>query len=262
MKDLYVEKIKSVCHWTDTLFSFTCTRSASFRFLSGQFTMVGLIIDGKPLMRAYSMVNATYDDHLEFLSIKVPNGTLTRHLKKIQVGDEVLIGRKATGTLLLSNLRLGQRLWLIATGTGLAPFLSIIKDPAIYSAFNYVVLTHTCRYRNELVYRDIIEMLNKNQYLGEFIRSKLIYVPTVTRDDFFIKGRITDLIQSGQLFRYVNDKIEASTFEAKFDAGLDRIMICGAASFAREFVSLLPNEFEEGNANRAGHYVTERAFLE
>lgn len=262
MNALYFEKVQNVRHWTDTLFSFTCTRPSAFRFLNGQFTMLGLSINGKPLMRAYSMVSANYDNYLEFLSIKVPNGPLTSYLKEIKVGDSILIGKKATGTLLIDNLKPGKRLWLIATGTGLAPFLSIIKDPTIYENFDYVVLTHTCRYLNELAYRSFIETLDQHEYLGEFVRSKLIYIPTVTRENFHIRGRITDLVRNRCLFEEVKKKTGNMKFETKFDVQDDRVMICGTASFAKEFIGLLPHEFQEGRANYRGHYVIERAFLE
>lgn len=262
MDSLLSEKVTNVHHWTENLFSFVCTRSENFRFVSGQFTMIGLEINGRLLLRAYSIVSANYDDYLEFFSIKVPNGPLTQHLQHIKVGDNIFVSRKATGTLVLSNLQPGKRLWLIATGTGLAPFLSILKDPSTYQLFDYVILTHTCRYSRELAYRDFLEKLNQHEYLGKFIGSKLIYFPSVTRDCFHTFGRITDLVQSGKIFAEVRSKIGDINMDMKFDILVDRIMICGSANFSREFVTLLPEEFQEGNRNHPGHYVRERAFLE
>lgn len=197
MSNLNSQTVLSVHHWTDTLFSFTCTRDASFRFENGQFTMVGLEVDGKPLLRAYSLASANYEEHLEFLSIKVPDGPLTSRLQHLKVGDSVLIGKKPTGTLVADNLLPGKTLWLLSTGTGLAPFMSIIKDPDVYDRYEKIVLTHTCRFVDELAYKDFItEHLPAHEHIGEIVSEKLVYYPTVTREEFANRGHITDLIET------------------------------------------------------------------
>ncbi|MFB3108356.1 MAG: ferredoxin--NADP reductase, partial [Candidatus Binatia bacterium] len=200
MAELLREQVTDVHHWTDTLFSFKTTRDPGFRFKSGHFTMIGLEQEGRPLLRAYSMASAHYEDELEFFSIKVADGPLTSQLQKITVGDEVLVNSKATGTLEEGNLLPGKHLYLIATGTGLAPFLSIIRDPAIYENFDKVILVHGCRYVEELAYREIItEHLPNNEYCGEVVRDKLLYYPTVTREEFHTMGRLTEQLSTGRL---------------------------------------------------------------
>src|SRR5246127_3724333 len=186
MSAFYREKVLSVRHWTDTLFSFKATRNTGFRFQNGQFAMIGLEVEGRPLMRAYSMASANHEEELEFFSIKVQDGPLTSRLQKIREGDTILVGRKATGTLIAGNLVPGKRLLLLSTGTGLAPFASLIKDPEGYESYETIVLAHCCRQGAEL--------------FGPMIADKLIYYPTVTREPFRNRGRITDLIESGQLF--------------------------------------------------------------
>ncbi|WP_114395851.1 ferredoxin--NADP reductase [Oleisolibacter albus] len=256
MSNLIECKVLTVHHWTDTLFTFTCTREPSFRFENGQFAMIGLMVDGKPLMRAYSMVSANYEEHLEFLSIKVQNGPLTSRLQHIQPGDTVLLGRKATGTLLLSNLLPGKTLHMFSTGTGLAPFMSLIRDPEVYERFDRVVLTHTCRTVAELAYHDYItQELPLNEFLGESVAAKLTYYPTVTREPFRTHGRITDLIRNGQF--YEECKL------APLDPANDRIMICGGPSVLAESVELIEElGFVEGSSGAPSHYVIERAFVE
>ncbi len=193
------ETILSVQHWTDTLFSFTATRSPSFRFQNGQFAMIGLEVDGRPLLRAYSMASANHEEELEFFSIKVADGPLTSRLQKIKEGDKILVGRKATGTLVADNLLPGKRLLLLSTGTGLAPFASLIKDPDIYERFETVVLVHGCRQVSELAYGErLVDKLAKDELFGELMKDKFIYYPTVTREPFRNRGRITDLITSEQ----------------------------------------------------------------
>ncbi len=257
MSAFFEERILSVHHWTDTLFSFTATRDKTMRFRSGEFAMIGIVVNGKPLLRAYSMVSATWEDDLEFLSIKVPNGPLTSRLQHIQVGDTLLVGRKATGTLLLDNLRPGRTLFMLSTGTGLAPFLSLVKDPETYARFDRVVVTHTCRFVAELAYRDwFTKTLPEHELLGEDVREKLVYYPTVTREPFDKQGRITDLIADGTLFRDLGR-------EGPFDREADRIMLCGNPELLRDGrAMLLDLGFEEGNSGEPGDFVIEKAFVE
>ena len=256
MATLLREQVTDVHHWTDRLFSFKTTRDPGFRFKNGHFTMIGLEREGKPLMRAYSMASANYEDELEFFSIKVPDGPLTSKLQNIRVGDELLVNSKATGTLVLDYLLPGRNLYLIATGTGLAPFMSIIKDPEIYEAFDKVILTHGCRTVDELAYRELITGdLPRNEYLGEIISDKLLYYPTVTREKFRNNGRLTDLLRIGKLPK---------------DLGLppisvehDRFMICGSPSMLKDITGMLDSQgFEESRHGVAAHYVIERAFVE
>ncbi len=256
MANLLREQVTEVHHWTDHLFSFKTTRNQSFRFKNGHFTMIGLESEGKPLLRAYSMASANYEDELEFFSIKVPDGPLTSRLQNIRVGDEVLVNSKATGTLVLDNLLPGRNLYLIATGTGLAPFLSIIKDPEIYEQFDRIILTHGCRHVRELAYREsITEQLPRHEYLGEDVRSKLIYYPTVTREPFRNTGRLTDLLESG--------KLPADVGLPPIDPANDRFMICGSPSMLKDICALLDARgFKESRHGKQAHYVIERAFVE
>ena len=250
------EKVLSIHHWNDTLFSFKTTRDSSLRFSNGHFTMIGLRVDGKPLLRAYSIASANYEEELEFFSIKVQDGPLTSRLQHIQPGDTLLVGRKPTGTLLIDYLLPGKRLYLLSTGTGLAPFLSIIRDPETYEKFEQVILVHGTRFTNELAYQDLIEnALPEHEFLGEFIKGKLLYYPTVTREEFRNQGRITSLIESGKLFS---------------DLGLpeinreeDRIMICGSPAMLADLKHIFEErEFIEGNTSKPGEFVIERAFAE
>lgn len=250
------ETVTSVHHWTDTLFSFTLTRDPSLRFVNGQFAMIGLMVDGKPLVRAYSMASANYEDHLEFLSIKVQNGPLTSRLQHIKVGDTVLVGRKPTGTLLTDNLRPGRNLYLFSTGTGLAPFMSLIRDPEMYGKFDKVILTHTVRFKAELAYEELItHQLPDNEYFGDLVREKLIYYPTVTREPFKTEGRITDLIRSGRM--------AADLGLPDLDPELDRAMVCGGPDMLVELKQMLEERgFKEGSSNEPADYVIEKAFVE
>ncbi len=256
MSNIAAEEVLSVHHWNDTLFSFTTSRDPSFRFKNGHFTMIGLEEGGKKLMRAYSIASANYEDVLEFFSIKVENGPLTSKLQNIKVGDKVLIGRKSTGTLINDYLLPGKRLFLLSTGTGLAPFMSIIKDPEIYEQYDQVILTHGVRYKSELAYLDYIENeLPKNEYFGEMIRDKLLYYPTVTREEFRNQGRLTNFLTSG--------KLTADLGIADLDIENDRFMICGSPAMLDEFCGILDNlGFEEARRGEQGHYVIERAFVE
>ncbi len=256
MSKYHTAIVQSVHHWTDTLFSFTCTREQSLRFNNGEFAMVGLEIDGKPLCRAYSIVSPNYEEHLEFFSIKVQNGPLTSRLQHLQVGDTILVGKKPTGTLIIDNLLPGKTLWLLSTGTGLAPFMSIIRDPAIYERFEKVVLTHTCRLKGELAYMDYIQHdLPGHEYLGEIIQEKLIYYPTVTREEFENEGRITDLIATNKLFHDLG--------VMPFSPEHDRVMLCGSTAMLRDTSHLLKQAgLTEGKNSAPGHYVIERAFVD
>lgn len=248
--------VLDVQHWTESLFTLKLSRDPGFRFANGQFAMIGLMVDGKPLMRAYSMVSANYEEHLEFLSIKVPNGPLTSRLQHVKPGDTILVNKKTTGTLVLDNLLPGRTLYLLSTGTGIAPFLSIIKDPEVYERFDKVVLTHTCRHVRDLVYEDFIRSeLPANDFFGAEAREKLVYYPTVTREPFRTQGRITDLIKDGTLFSDLG--------VAPFDKDDDRVMICGNPHMLEEVQTYLEGlGFAEGSHSGAGHYVIEKAFAE
>ena len=256
MSNLNTETVLSVRHWTDTLFSFTATRDPSFRFVSGQFAMIGLEVDGRPLLRAYSMASAHHEDNLEFFSIKVPDGPLTSRLQHLKEGDKILVGRKPTGTLIQDNLLPGRRLYLLSTGTGRAPFISIIKDPDTYGRFEKIILVHGCRQIAELAYGEtIIADLSGNDYFGELLREQLVYYPTVTREPFRNRGRITDLLESGQLCADVGCP--------PLDLAEDRVMLCGSPAMLAELRALLEARgFAEGSHSEPGHYVIEKAFVE
>ncbi len=256
MSNFNEETVLSVCHWTEDLFSFTATRTPSFRFANGQFTMMGLEVEGRPLLRAYSMVSTNYDEELEFFSIKVPDGPLTSKLRHIREGDRILVGKKPTGTLVLDNLLPGRALYLLSTGTGLAPFMSIIRDLETYEKFDNVVLIHGCRQIAELAYGEkITQALPRDEYLGELIRDKLIYYPTVTREPFHNRGRVTDLITSGQLFRDIG--------MPAFDAEEDRAMLCGSPQMLDDMKTILLDQgFTEGSNAKLGSFVIEKAFVE
>jgi ferredoxin/flavodoxin---NADP+ reductase len=250
------ERVLSVHHWTDRLFTFTTTRDPSLRFSNGHFTMIGLRVNGKPLLRAYSIVSPNYEEHLEFLSIKVPDGPLTSRLQHIQVGDSIVVGRKATGTLVVDYLLPGKRLYLLSTGTGLAPFMSIIRDPATYEQFEQVVLVHGVRQVDELAYHDlVVDHLPQHEYLGEQVAKQLLYYPTVTRETYRNMGRVTDLIDSGKMLEDLK--------LPPLDAAHDRVMICGSPGMLKDLkVMLEAKGFKEGNTSTPGDFVIERAFAE
>jgi ferredoxin--NADP+ reductase len=257
MSNIATERVLSVHHWNDTLFSFRTTRDPALRFHNGHFVMIGLKVEGKPLLRAYSIASANHDEHLEFLSIKVPDGPLTSRLQHLKVGDELIVGRKPVGTLVIDDLRPGRHLYLMATGTGLAPFMSIVQDPATYERFEKVVLIHGVRWTSELAYAHFLEKeLPEHEYLGELLRDKLIYYPTVTREPFRNTGRLTELLDSGKL----NDDIGLP----HLDPATDRAMICGNQAMLDDCCKLLdargfqisPRQGEQGD------YVIERAFVE
>jgi ferredoxin/flavodoxin---NADP+ reductase len=256
MSALLEERVLEVHHWTDTLFSFKTTRNPALRFSNGHFTMIGLRVGDKPLLRAYSIASGNFEEHLEFLSIKVPEGPLTSRLQHLQVGDTVLVGRKPTGTLLVDYLLPGKRLFLLATGTGLAPFMSIVRDPETYERFEQIVLVHGVRRKDELAYHDLlVEHLPRDEYLGDLASSKLRYYPTVTREPYRNMGRITELIRSGKLF----DDLAI----APLDAGTDRVMICGGPSMLRDLKAMFEGHgFHEGNTSKPGDFVIERSFAE
>jgi ferredoxin--NADP+ reductase len=256
MGDLYEARVLGVRHWTDRLFSFTATRDPAFRFQSGQFTMIGLMIDGRPLLRAYSMASAHYETTLEFLSIKVQDGPLTSRLQHVRTGDTVLVGRKASGTLLLQNLLPGHTLWLLCTGTGLAPFMSVIRDPEVYARFDKVVLVHGCRLASELAYAEVItHELPHNPWFGAEVARQLTYYPTVTREPFRHQGRIPALLESARLTHDIG--------LPAIDARHDRFMLCGSPQMLRDTRAVLGKlGLGEGNMSQPGHYVVERAFVD
>ena len=251
------ERVLSVHHWTDRLFSFTTTRDPALRFSNGHFTMIGLKGEnGKPLLRAYSIASANYEEHLEFLSIKVPDGPLTSRLQHIQPGDTIVVGKKPTGTLLIDYLLPGKHLYLLSTGTGLAPFMSVIRDPATYERFEKVVLVHGVRQVNELAYHDYITReLPAHEFLGEMVSQQLLYYPTVTREPFRNQGRITDLIDNGKLFADLGLPV--------LNPETDRVMICGSSAMLRDLKVLCEARgLAEGNTSTPGAFVIERAFVD
>jgi ferredoxin/flavodoxin---NADP+ reductase len=250
------ETVLTVHHWTDRLFSFTTTRDSSLRFSNGHFTMIGLRVNNKPLLRAYSIVSANYEEHLEFLSIKVPDGPLTSRLQHIQPGDKIIVGRKPTGTLLIDYLLPGKRLYLLGSGTGLAPFLSVARDPDTYERFEKVILVHGVREVAELCYQKYLSQeLPKHDVLGDLITNQMLYYPTVTREEFVHQGRITRVIENGQLTKDLG--------LPDFDPQHDRIMICGSPGLNKDMRTILDAKgFKEGNTTIPGDYVVERAFVD
>ena len=249
------ETVVSVKHWTDRLFSFRITRPASFRFRSGEFIMLGLFNDGKPLLRAYSIASPAWDDELEFFSIKVPDGPLTSRLQHVQPGDKILLGKKPTGTLILDALTPAKTLYMFSTGTGIAPFVSLIRDPETYEKFENVVLTHTCRTVAELHYGyDVVASLKEDPLIGDFVEGKLIHDTSVTQEDYHRVGRITTRIESGQLFKEIG--------KAGLDPETDRVMICGSMGMLKDTADLVEGfGFEEGSNAKPGQYVIEKAFV-
>ncbi len=257
MSKYSTEKVLSVHHWNDTLFSFKTTRDPGLRFENGHFVMIGLEVDGRPLTRAYSIASPNYEEHLEFFSIKVPNGPLTSRLQHLKVGDDLLVGRKPTGTLITHDLKPGKNLYFLSTGTGLAPFMSLIQDIEAYDKFEKIILIHGVRYVSELAYTDFIEKeLSNNEFFGEEVRQKLIYYPTVTREPFRNQGRLTDLINSGKLFEDIG--LPALNPEH------DRAMICGSPQMLADTSKLLDDRgFKVSKRiGEPGDYVIERAFVE
>ncbi len=276
MSAFHEAEVLSVHHWTDKLFSFTTTRDPTLRFSNGHFTMIGLKpeSDGvdiastgdpaeantaarkKPLLRAYSIASANYEENLEFLSIKVPDGPLTSRLQHIQPGDTIMVGRKPTGTLLIDYLLPGKRLYLLSTGTGLAPFMSIVRDPATYEKFERVILVHGVREVDELAYREYLtNHLPAHEFLGETVAKQLSYYPTVTREDFVNRGRVTELLDNGKLHEDLD--------LPPLDAAEDRVMICGSPAMLKDLKGMMEARgFHEGNTSKPGDFVIERAFAE
>ncbi len=256
MATMNSETVLSVRHWTDTLFSFTATRDPGFRFINGQFTMIGLHVDGRPLLRAYSMCSANHEDNLAFFSIKVPDGPLTSRLQAIQPGDKLLVGGKPVGTLIQDNLLPGKTLYLLGTGTGLAPFVSIIKDPEVYERYDHIVLAHGCREVAELGYGELmVNELLADEIFGPMAAEKLLYYPTVTREAFRNTGRITTLLESGKL----PDDLGLPPLNRE----TDRVMLCGSPGMLTDLHAMLRDRgFDEGNHSEPGHFVIEKAFVE
>jgi ferredoxin/flavodoxin---NADP+ reductase len=257
MVALATEHVIDVHHWNDSLFSFRTTRDPGFRFDSGQFVMIGLEVDGRPLMRAYSIASANYEEHLEFFSIKVPDGPLTSRLQHLKPGDPLIVSRKPTGTLVLNDLKPGRHLYLFGTGTGLAPFMSLVRDPETYERYEKIVIAHGVRNVNDLAYQDYLENeLPQHEYLGELVRDKLIYYPTVTREAFRNRGRITDNIVDGAMSETIG--------LPPLDPSTDRVMLCGSPSMLEDTCALLDQRgFQVSPRTREpGDYVIERAFVE
>jgi len=257
MVAMATEHVIDVHHWNDSLFSFRTTRDPGFRFDSGQFVMMGLEVDGRPLMRAYSIASANYEEHLEFFSIKVADGPLTSRLQHLQSGDPVLVSRKPTGTLVLNDLKPGRHLYLLGTGTGLAPFLSLVRDPETYERFEKIVLAHGVRNIDDLAYAEQLQHeLPQHEYLGPLVREKLIYYPSVTREAFRNRGRITDAIADGLMSETIS--------LPPLDPAIDRIMLCGSPAMLDDLSALLDGRgFHASPRTREpGDYVIERAFVE
>jgi ferredoxin/flavodoxin---NADP+ reductase len=253
---VFAETVTGVEHYTDHLFRFRMTRPESFRFRSGEFAMIGLMVGDKPVYRAYSIASPAWDEELEFFSIKVPDGPLTSHLQQIKPGDTVLMRKKPTGTLVLDALTPGKRLYMFSTGTGIAPFASLIRDPETYEKFDEVILTHTCREVSELKYGfDLVEEIRNHEFLAELVGDKLRHYATVTREDYAYTGRITDLIVNGKMFSDLG--------VPHFDPAIDRAMICGSSAMLKETKALLEQAgLNEGANNKPGEFVIERAFVD
>lgn len=257
MAAISTETVLSVRHWNESLFSFTTTRDSGLRFENGQFVMIGLEVNGRPLLRAYSIASANYEDHLEFFSIKVQDGPLTSRLQHLKEGDTLLVSRKPTGTLVLHDLKPARHLYLLSTGTGMAPFLSVIKDPETYDRFERVVLVHGVRRVCDLAYRDFITReLPHSEFFGDAVREKLIYYPTVTREPFVNQGRVNDLMASGKLF--------ADIGLPPMNPADDRAMLCGSPAMLDSICAVLDGwGFQVSpKIGYAGDYVIERAFVE
>jgi ferredoxin--NADP+ reductase len=254
---MYQETVLATEHYTDTLFSFRMTRPDGFRFRTGEFIMLGLEQDnGKPLLRAYSIASPSWDEELEFYSIKVPDGPLTSRLQSIKPGDKIILGRKPTGTLVMDALTPGQNLYLLSTGTGIAPFASIIRDPDTYERFGKVILTHTCRTVAELTYgTNLIQSIREDEMLREIVGDKLYHFTSVTRDEHPYKGRITNLLENGTVRKALD--------LPPLNPETDRIMICGSTSMLNDLKALcLDKNFAEGSVSRPGEFVYEKAFVE
>jgi len=254
-----IERVTSVSHYTDSLFSFKITRPEHFRFKPGQFIMLGLMVEGKPLMRAYSIASGPYDEELEFYSIKIPDGPLTSKLQHIKIDDEILLGARAVGNLTPWDVSPGKRLFLFSTGTGLAPFASILRDPETYDSFESIILTHTCRYEQDLAYgKLLVSAINGDPLCGDQAVRKLVYYPSVTResaeDSCTFQGRITDLVESGKMFKDLNIP--------SLDHAKDRAMVCGSIGMLKDIGKILEfNEMRHSSGKELREYAYERAFV-
>lgn len=246
--------VTDVKHYTDQLFAFSLARPPAFRFRSGEFVMLGLPVDGKPLLRAYSIASPSWDDTLEFYSIKVPDGPLTSRLQLIEPGDGVYLRPRPTGTLVLDALKPGRRLVCLSTGTGIAPFASVVRDPETYDRFDEVVLVHTCRLAGDLQYGiDLVSAIETDELLSELVDGRLKHVTTLTRADHPLKGRITTLIEDGTFAEATGGALDPET---------DRVMLCGSAAFLSDVSDLLlARGFEEGANSRPADFVIEKAFV-
>jgi ferredoxin--NADP+ reductase len=247
--------VTKVTHWTDWLFSFRIARPKNFHFQSGEFVMIGLSRNGdKPLLRAYSIASPSWDDELEFYSIIIPNGPLTSQLQHISIGDNLILNPKATGTLVLDSLLPSKRLFMFASGTGIAPFLSLVRDPEIYEKFEQIILFHTCREIKDLNYgKSIVETIGKDSLIGEYA-DRVFYYPTVTRETFHTKGRITDLLKSGQIFHDLQ--------LSPINRDTDRAMICGSMGLNKDIKAFLEaSGLKEGARNCPAEFVLEKAFV-
>lgn len=255
LRGVAVVKARNIRHWTDRTFSFSCDRPASFRFRSGEFVMIGLMVDGKPLLRAYSICSPSWDEELEFYSIKAPDGPLTSRLQHLAEGDAIVMRPKPVGTLVHDALNPGRRLFLFSTGTGIAPFASVTRDPETYEKFEQVVLTHTCRQVGELAYgHDLIARIRAHEFLPEIVGDKLLHIATTTREESPAMGRITDWIRDGRL---------AAATGAPLDPATDRIMICGSMAMLQEHKAICEElGFSEGSNSEPGQFVIEKAFVD
>jgi ferredoxin--NADP+ reductase len=250
------QTVTSVQHWTDRLFSFRVSRPQTLRFRSGEFVMIGLMGEnGKPLLRAYSIASPSWDEELEFYSIKVPDGPLTSKLQHIQPGDEIILRPKPVGTLVVDALLPGKRLWFLATGTGLAPFASLMRDPEVYEKFDQVIMMHTCREVAELEYgRQLVEGLQDDPLIGELMQGKLRYYPTTTREEFHHMGRVTDNLASGKVFEDLG--------LPRMNPEEDRAMVCGSLAFNVDVKAILEGfGLREGANSDPKEFVVEKAFV-
>ena len=256
-KKLHLAKVSWVHHWSDGLFSFRIERPPSFRFRSGEFVMIGLKDGEKPLMRAYSIASPSWEDHLEFFSVKVPGGPLTSRLQHLEAGNYIFLSRKPVGTLIVDALKPGKRLFMVGTGTGLAPFLSVLRDPETHEKFEEIIITHTVREEQELAYRDFLETeIHNDEIFGELLKDRFTYYPTVTRGDFKTKGRITDRIRAGD---FAGD---LGLIGNRFNPETARVMVCGSLAFNREMATMLEEHgLEEGHNAKPGGFVLEKAFV-
>ena len=252
-----LQTVTQVTHWTDRLFSFRVTRPQSLRFRSGEFVMIGLAGDnGKPILRAYSIASPAWDEELEFYSIKVPDGPLTSRLQHIEVGQPIILRPKPVGTLVHDALKPGKRLWFLATGTGFAPFASLLREPETWEKYDSVVMMHTCREAGELEYgRQLVADLRDDPLIGELIGDKLQYYPTTTREQSPFMGRITDNLTSGKVFADLG-------LEGPLDPARDRAMVCGSLAFNKDVAAVLEGfGLQEGSNSAPADYVIEKAFV-